>query len=293
MNQTLERWTQWFNAIGVAWKTVESNQKALSLVGLTGSPLFRVVDSLSEANELHAKARQKSEEMQRLLVIALPFEHPFAMATLPGEIVMPKFRVYSGHIASKFNLAGHKTESVFLTEVKKEVLNVMSNGIKAKTPLCDWLVKLAGSSWCFGTPASLPQLDSLLGLICRDTALLGHVRTRQLSFGRGCCDALLLPIDGVVLKNNSVNQRVEASDLRFIGLENEMAMRSPARDRIHAMFSDKYLTVLNDSEMGTAAQIGPSRLGTLKVSAEKVLSQRVEPKAEGCFTIGEPLSVGS
>lgn len=289
MIQSLKKWTQWLDAIDVAWKPIDSNPRAISLVGLAGAPLFRVVESLEEANELHAKARQKSEELQRLLIVALPIDHPLSMVTLPGEIVLPKVRAYGGHAASTFNLTGHKIECSFLTEVKKEVLNVMANGVQAKTPLCDWLVKLSGSSWPYGTPSSLPQIDSLLGLICRDTVLLGHVRTRQLSFGRGCGDALLLPVDGVVLKNHRLNQAIESSDLRFIGLEVEMEQRNAARDRIYPMFSDRFLSVLNDAEIGTAAQVGPSKLGTLKQAAPVETTASAK---EGRFTKGQPLSVG-
>jgi len=291
MIQTLKEWTQWFDAIGVSWKAVDSNPRAISLVGMPGAPLFRVVESLKEANELHAKARQKSEEMQRLLVVALPLQHPLTLATLPGDIVLPKARVYAGHAGSTFNLSGHHVECAFLTEVKKEVLNVMANGVSAKTPICDWLVKLAGTSWVYGTPSSLAQIDSLLGLICRDTSLLGHVRSRQLSFGRGCADALLLPVDGVVLKNHRLDQKVEQGDLRFIGLEVEISQRSAARDRIYSMFADKFLAIVDDAELGTAAQIGPSRLGATKQTAPAVSTQKMAVKAEGRLTNQTPLTV--
>lgn len=262
----IKQWQRWFNANGIVSETVPSNSSALVLSNLVGSPVFRCVDTVEELNKLHSLARLKSEEMQRLLVVALPLDHPMTMVQLPGEMMLPKVRVYAGNTASTFNLGGHLIESTFLKELKKEVLNIMSNGVKAKTPLCEWLMKLAGSTWIYGIPSSLPQLDSLLALVSRDVAKIGHLRTRQLSFGRGCGDALLLPVNDVVLKNHSVNQKIDVADLRFISLETEITQRDASRDRIYALMTERFLTLLEDKERGTSADVGASRLGRITVA---------------------------
>lgn len=262
----INQWQRWFNANGISTDIVPSNSNALVLTNLVGSPVFRCVGSVEELNKLHTIARQKSEEMQRLLVVALPLDHPMTMVQLPGEMMMPKVRVYAGNTASTFNLGGHLIESTFLKELKKEVLNIMGNGVKAKTPLCEWLMKLAGSTWVYGLPSTLAQLDSLLALVSRDVAKIGHLRTRQLSFGRGCGDALLLPVNDVVLKNHSVTQKINVADLRFVSLETEMTQRDAGRDRIYAVMTEKFLTLLEDKERGTSADIGASRLGKITVT---------------------------
>lgn len=287
----LTKWKRWFNANGIVTEDIESNLNAVILSNLVGSPIFRVVGTVQELNDLHAKARMKSEEMQRLLAVGLPIDHPLTMVQLPGEMLMPRVRVYAGNIASTFNLGGHLIECTFLKELKKEVLNVMTNGIKTKTPLCDWLIKLAGKSWVYGTPSGLSQLDSLLSLVSRDTAMIGHLRTRQLSFGRGCGDALLLPINGVVLKNNNVGHKISPFDYRFISLETEVAQRDASRDRIYAQQTDIFLTVLNNPEMGTEANIGASKLGEVKTAPVVALDEpaqrtTVSRKINSCVSAG-------
>ena len=282
--KALDQWKHLFDAFGIAHEKIKSNANAVTLTGLAGAPVFRAVDTQAQLSELHTKARQKSEEMGRLLVLGLPLTHRAASLSLPGGIVLPACRAYGGNVGATFSLSGHKIEPDFLVQLKKEVLAVMSNGTGVKTPLLDWLQKLAGNSWPYGTPAGLTQLDSLLGLVARDTKLIGHVRTRQLSFGRGCGDAMLLPIESVVLKNNNLNQHVASADMRFISLEAEMGFEKAARQRIHAQFTDKYLSVLNEIdaqisiEMGCEQQLGASVLGKLKVgvdAAKPVTKQKV------------------
>ena len=276
MMKALEQWKHLFDAYGITYEKIESNSNAVTLTGMAGAPVFRAVETQAQLSELHTKARQKSEEMGRLLVLGLPLTHRASSISLPGGISLPTCRAYGGNSGSTFSLSGHKIEPDFLVQLKKEVLAVMSNGTKVKTPLLDWLQKLAGNSWPYGTPAGLTQLDSLLGLIARDTKLIGHVRTRQLSFGRGCGDAMILPIESVVLKNNNLNQAIASADLRFIGLESEMGFERAARQRIHAQFTDKYLTVMNEIdpkisiELGCEQQLGASVLGKLKVTADAV-----------------------
>jgi hypothetical protein len=132
----------------------------------------------------------------------------------------------------------------------------MSNGTRTKTPLCDWVQKLLGQSWQYGTPSSLPQLDSMLGLLTTDVKSIGHVRSRQLSFGRGSGEALFLPIPTVVLPNNQLDQRVEPADMRFISLEAEMDKYDAARARIHPVFADKFLTMTSTIDSGYSRNIG-------------------------------------
>lgn len=282
MVSALEQWKRLFTAYGISHESIKSNSNAVSLTGLAGAPVFRAVESTGQLNELHTRARQKSQEMGRLLCLGLPLNHPGATVTLPGGIVLPSCRVYGGHIGSTFSLSGHRIEPSFLIDLKKEVLSVMSNGTNVKTPLLDWLQKLAGDSWVYGTPAGLTQLDSLLGLVARDTKLIGHVRTRQLSFGRGCADAMILPIDSLIFKNNGLSQNVAPADLRFIGMEAEMTYDRAPRQRIHAQFTDTYLTVLAgiDSDfaesVGCGAQMGASTLGNLTKNEQAVTQPAVQ-----------------
>lgn len=287
MVSALEQWKRLFTAYGISHETIKSNSNAVSLTGLAGAPVFRAVSTTAELNELHTRARQKSQEMGRLLCLGLPLNHPSSSLTLPGGIVLPTCRVYGGHIGATFSLSGHRIEPAFLTDLKKEVLSVMSNGTNVKTPMLDWLQKLAGDSWVYGTPAGLTQLDSLLGLVARDTKLIGHVRTRQLSFGRGCADAMILPIESLVLKNNGLNQQVAPADLRFIGMEAELTYDRAPRQRIHAQFSDQYLSVLAgiDAEfaqtIGCGTQMGASTLGKL----EKAKQADTKPAVKKVVTV--------
>jgi hypothetical protein len=277
--KALNTWTNYFDSLSIGWEPIKSNPNAISLTGIAGAPLFRTVETAAELNDLHSKARKKSAEVERLLAVALPLDHPLSSISLPGEILLPKCRVYAGHSGSTFSLTGHLVQSEFLTTLKKEVTAIISNGTKVKTPLLDWLLKLAGDSWVYGKPSSLSQLDSLIALVVRDPTRVGHVRTRQFSFGRGCGDAMLLPVPGVVLKNNRLNQSINKSDFRFIGLEAEMRQTDSARQRIHAQFSNSFLTVLSDispnvaEQLNSGADIGASRIGAV---ATKVLSRNVE-----------------
>ena len=74
----LQDWKCYFDRIGVAWQSIPSNSHAIQLTNIAGSPLFRGVNSTVELNELHTKARTKSTDMGRLLVLGLPFDHPQA-----------------------------------------------------------------------------------------------------------------------------------------------------------------------------------------------------------------------
>lgn len=264
----IDDWKSYFDLVGIGHWPVDSNPNAVQLINLAGTPIFRGVDSTIELNELHTKARQKSSEMKRLLVLGLPFSNPQTITTLPGNIVLPRCRVYGGHIGDTFSTTGHLIESEFLRNIKKEVLMVMSHGTKVKTPLCSWAIKLLKTNWVYGTPSSLAQLDTLLGLLITEVNSIGHVRSRQLSFGRGCGDAMLLPRPGLVLPNNSLDQVIESQDFRFIGLEAEIKHYNSARTRIHPTMSDKYLQVLSKQEAidaGAHTSIGASVLGKRKV----------------------------
>ena len=265
--EALKGWTSYFDALNISWEAIDSNPNAISITGIVGAPLFRTVETVAALNDLHSKARKKSAEVGRLIAVALPIDHPLSVASFPGEVLIPKCRVYAGHSGSTFSLSGHLVQSEFLTTLKKEVTAIISNGTKVKTPLFDWLLKLAGTSWVYGKPSSLSQLDSLIALVVRDPSRVGHVRTRQFSFGRGCSDAMLLPVPGVVLKNNRLDQRIDRSDFRFIGLETEIRQTESARQRIHAQFSHTFLTTLAAvnpdvaEELNSGSDIGASRLG--------------------------------
>ena len=272
----LVTWKKLLKQLGVATQAIPGRSDMLQLTNVAGCPVFRVVSNLEELQELHTRARTKSSEMERLLVLALPLNHPNALMTLPGEIHLPKVRVYGGHIADTFSLHGHLIESTFLKAIKKEVLAVMNNGKSAKTPLCDWVQSLLGSAWKYGTPSTLVQLDSMLGLITNDTIRLGHVRARQLTFGRGCADATILPIAGTTLRNNSINQSVMVPDIRFVSLEQEMTMTDTARMRVHPVFCNAFLSVLSEDDpdyarkLGAGLGVGASTLGTAPARRVKI-----------------------
>ena len=263
----LHDWKIYFNSLGITCQEIPSNPSAVQLTNIAGSPIFRGVETIEELDDLHTKARQKSSEMRRLLVLGLPFKHPQSLARLPGNILLPVCRVYGGHVGDTFSTSGHLIESEFLKNIKQEVLGVINNGTGFKTPLCDWVMKLLGSSWRYGTPSSLQQLDSMLGLLSSDIKSIGHVRARQLSFGRGSGEALMLPLSTVVLPHNGLDQNIEASDMRFISLEAEMKQSSAARSRLHPVYSDKYLTATSgidiqySRKVGCGAQMGASVLG--------------------------------
>jgi hypothetical protein len=263
----LNDWIIYFNSLGVTCQEIPSNPSAVQLTNVAGCPIFRGVETIEELDDLHTKARQKSSEMRRLLVLGLPFKHPQSLARLPGNIMLPLCRVYGGHVGDTYSTSGHLIESEFLKTIKQEVLSVISNGTKVKTPLCDWVMKLLGKSWQYGTPSSLQQLDSMIGLLSSDVKSIGHVRSRQLSYGRGSGEALFLPLPTVVLPNNALDQSVEVSDMRFISLEAEMKNTNAARARLHPVYSDKYLTVTAgiditySRKVGCGAQMGASVLG--------------------------------
>ena len=267
----LDNWKTYFQTIGVACQPVPSNSSAVTLVNVAGAPVFRAVETTAELDELHTKARALSSKMKRLLVLGLPFNHPQSIATMPGNIMLPKARVYCGHIADTFSTSGHLVENDFLLSIKQEVLAVIQNGTKVKTPLCNWAIKLLGKSWQYGTPSSLAQLDSLIGLLINDPETIGHVRSRQLSFGRGTGDALFLPFKSVVLPTNSLDQTVEVADMRFISLEAEIKDYTPARARLHPIFSNSFVSIASSKDktyattIGFTSNIGASTLGKKQV----------------------------
>lgn len=273
----LQHWEAFFSANNIACSPVETNKQALSLGGLPGAPLFRAVNDENELAILHTKAREKSHLMNRLLILGLPFDHPGCITRLPGNIVLPTLWTYGGHFASSFSLAGHQIENSLVTEVKKEVSRVMRDGVKAKTPICDWLLKLTQGSWHYGKPSSKEQIDSLIALVSQDPQLLGHVRARQLTFGRGCSDALLLPSTALKLSNNCLAQKVHPSDLRLISLEQEVQSINSNRMRIHANACDLFLTVLDQvssktaDKLGCGQNIGASVLGVKQIKEIKTV----------------------
>jgi len=252
----LSDWKLYFEAIGISCQSIASNSSAVQLTNVAGCPIFRGVETTQELDDLHTKARDKSSEMGRLLVLALPLNHPQSIARLPGNITLPLCRVYGGHVGDVFSTSGHLIESSFLRSIKLEVLAVMSNGTKVKTPLCDWVQKLLQKDWQYGTPSSLAQLDSMLGLLTTDVKSIGHVRSRQLSFGRGSGEALFLPLPTVVLPNNHLDQKVDPADMRFISLESEMAKYDSSRARLHPVFSDKFLSTTFKIDSGYSRSIG-------------------------------------
>lgn len=268
MNVT-QQWKVIFHQFGINCQEIPGNNAALQLTNLAGCPVFRGVTSVAELNDLHTKAREKSSQMGRLLILGLPIDHSQSLLTLPGNIVLPKLRAYAGHAADTFSLSGHRIEPKFLQSVKQETLNVIKSGTSVKTPLCDWALKLLGGIWHYGKPSSLVQLDSMLALLASEVGRLGHVRARQLSFGRGCADATLLPVEGIKLKNNKLDQEIEVSDYRFVGLENELGQMDAVRNRIYPLISDKFLTAVSKidpgyaRELGCATNLGASVIGTL------------------------------
>ena len=180
--------------------------------------------------------------------------------------------MYAGHVADTFSTSGHLIENEFLLAIKREVLAVIAGGTKVKTPLCNWAQGLLKRNWVYGTPSSLAQLDSMLALLASETAAIGHVRARQLSFGRGTGDALFLPMPSVILPNNSLSQNVAAADFRFISLEAEIGHYGPARTRLHPVFSDKFLSITATTDrkyavsMGFTSHVGASSLGQKNIS---------------------------
>ena len=270
----IDQWKRYLDFLGITWTALESNNKAVQLTGIAGAPIIRGVKDRQELNELHTSARQKSSEMQRLLLLALPLDNISSQIVLPGDIVLPKTRVYAGHISDTFSLSGHLIQSKFLTAIKKEVSRVISEGTKESTPLCDWALKMLGRSWVYGKPSSNSQLDSLLGLLAKDPAIIGHVRSRQLSYGRGAGDAVLLPIKGVKLPTNKLDQKIEQCDYRLISLEHEMGQYDSSRARVHAVLSHQYLSALSvddkhlATELGCQSDVGYSRIGKIESSSK-------------------------
>ncbi|EHA63796.1 hypothetical protein [Synechococcus sp. WH 8016] len=262
----IDDWKGYLDVTGISWTSLESNNNAIQLTGMAGAPILRAVETREQLDSLHTTARQKSSELERLLILALPFDHPHTQMTLPGDIVLPKVRAYAGHISDTYSLSGHLIQSKFLTSIKKEVSRVITDGPKVSTPLCDWALKLLGRSWVYGTPSSASQLDSMLGLLAKDPAMIGHVRSRQLTYGRGCADAVLLPIKGVQLSTNKLDQKIEQCDMRFVSLEAEMSMYDSSRARIHAVMSNHYLTCASQSNQTFASQLGcDSMIGISKI----------------------------
>ncbi len=280
----MKHWRSYFSNLGITATSVESNPNALSLTGLAGAPVFRAVETRAELDALHTSARSKSNDIGQLLILGLPFTNPGSVATMPGDIVMPRCRVYAGHVATTFSLTGHRVENAFSKAVKLEVSRIIAEGPKTKTPLCDWLLSVVGSSWPYGKPSSKEQLDSLIALAAKDPNTIGHIRARQLSFGRGCADALLLPTKSVTLPNNDLNQQVKQADYRFISLEEEMAQISPARHRIYSVMSHAFLSALAEhdpasaQELGCNSLVGSSALGQFKQDAVEVDTQTMRQK---------------
>ena len=267
---SINNWKIYFESIGLTTHEIPGRDDSIQLTNLAGAPIFIAVKSKKELDDLHTKARAKSAEMRRLLLVGLPLNHPLTILTLPGDIVLPKFRVYAGHAADTFSINGHQIEPKLLKGIKKEVLHVIERGVSnSKTPLCSWIMKLLGKNWKYGTPSSLVQMDSMLALISQDVELLGHVRSRQLSFGRGCSDGIVLPTADYVMKNNSLDLRIPACDLKLFSMEQELENYSPARNRLYPLYSHLFLTALasiNESkakEIGCASLVGKSSIGKL------------------------------
>lgn len=270
MNVT-QQWKVLFHEFGIKCQETPGNPNAIQLSNMAGCPIFRGVTSVSELNDLHTKARERSSHMNRLLILGLPLTHSQSVLTLPGNILLPKVRAYGGHNADTFSLSGHRIEPLFLKKIKAETIAVIKNGTDVKSPLCDWVLKLLGTNWHYGKPSSLAELDSMLALLISEPNAIGHVRARQLSFGRGCADATLLPVEGIKLKNNSLDQKIAIGDFRFIGLESELEQLDAVRNRIYPLISDKFLTALGkiDSQfakdMGCGVNVGASIIGRLEV----------------------------
>lgn len=274
--KALEHWKSFFSELNIAALPVESNAGLLSLNGLAGVPVFKAVESRAELDSLHTKAREKSHNLGRLLILGLPFDNPGSIACLPGDMVVPRCRVYAGHIATSFSLSGHKVENSFSTAIKLEVSRVIEQGPKTKTPLCDWLLGIAGPSWVYGTPSSKEQLDSLIAIAAKDPTVVGHMRARQLSFGRGCSDALLLPTDNVELSSNKLKQSINQADFRFISMEHELPNSKPVRHRVYSVISNAFLNAVAQhvpnvaQELGCGSYVGASAIGSFpKVTANQ------------------------
>ena len=133
--------------------------------------------------------------------------------------------------------------------------------------MCKWLLSLAGSSWPYGIPSSKEQLDSLIALVSRDVTRVGHIRARQLSFGRGCSDGLLLPVTSLVMKTNDLDEVVNHNDFRFFSFDRELENINPGRNRVYALLSNAFLSTLAEfnptvaQELGCASDVGGSRIG--------------------------------
>ena len=273
---SLNQWASFFTANGFTCQEIPGNSSAMQLTNVAGSPIFRCAKDAKELESLHTKARSKSSEINRILIIALPIDHAKSSIAMPGDILLPRFRVYAGNIGDTFSLSGHGIESEFLQNIKKETLEIMSSGNGVKTPLCDWVIKVLGTCWHYGKPSSLAELDSMLGLMANEVGRIGHIRSRQLSFGRGCSEATFLPIVGTNLKNNDLNQQINKADFRLISLEQEMGNYSPARQRIYPIITHRFLSVMSAAnrkqakEMGCEASIGTSTLGKVLKMEVKV-----------------------
>ena len=266
----INNWKVYFEMIGLACHEIPGRSDSIQLTDLAGSPIFVVVQNKKAQDDLHTKARAKSSQIRRPLIVALPIDHPSSMMTLPGDIILPKVRIYAGHAADTFTLSGHQIEPKFLKEIKKEVLQVIESGVtNANTPLCQWVMKLLGANWKYGTPSSLVQMDSMLALISQDIDRLGHVRCRQLSFGRGTGEGTILPIKDYVMRNNTLNLKIPACDLRLCSLETEIDNYSPARIRLYPVYSNYFLTAVglanqtHAKEIGCDSAVGKSVLGGL------------------------------
>lgn len=277
--RTLEHWLAYFNSLGLVTSKLACNGNAVTIDNLPGAPVFRAVQNRAELDALHTKARSISAEMKKLLILGLPFDNPASIAHIGGDLPLPICRVYGGHISSSFPLHGHHVENQFSLGLKKEVSAIIEHGTKVKTPLCSWLLQMASDSWPYGLPSSKEQLDSLLGLVARNPERIGHVRSRQLSYGRGCADGLLLPIDSVVLPTNSLSFVINANDYRFISLEKETKESSTARHRVYALHSNAFLNVLAEvnprfaQELGCNSTVGGSTLGQFKTQAAQQETQ--------------------
>ena len=269
----LQDWILYFNSLGVNCQAIPSNSSAVQLINVAGCPIFRVVESVPELDALHTKARQKSSEMGRLLAIALPLDHPQTLTSIPGSIHLPKVRIYGGHIGDTFSTSGHLIENEFLKAIKREVLAVISNGTRIKTPLCNWVQNLLGKNWKYGTPSSLPQLDTMLGLVASDAAIIGHIRARQLSFGRGCADALFLCGQDVVMPTNALDQKIDAGDFRFVSFETELSKTNAARERLRPIFAHRFYQAVERINPVYAQQLGyESPIGVSTITTRKIAS---------------------
>ena len=88
----LKDWTTYFKSLGISCGPVPSNPSAVQLLNVAGCPIFRGVETVEELEDLHTKARELSSKMERIVVLGMPFNHPQTLATLPGNILLPKAR---------------------------------------------------------------------------------------------------------------------------------------------------------------------------------------------------------